>query len=63
MHMMRYRWLSVLAVAAALLASCSGSESATVDEVSITSPTASGGQIDFGSLDGSDTILWFWAPW
>ncbi len=26
-------------------------------------PTADGGQIDFGSLEGSDTLLWFWAPW
>ena len=61
--MIRYRWLLILVAAAALLASCSDSESATVDEVSITSPTASGGQIDFGSLEGTDTVLWFWAPW
>ncbi len=26
-------------------------------------PTADGGQIDFGSLEGQDTVLWFWAPW
>ena len=25
--------------------------------------TVSGGQIDFGSLEGTDTILWYWAPW
>ena len=26
-------------------------------------PTVSGGQIDFGALHGTDTVLWFWAPW
>lgn len=26
-------------------------------------PTVSGAQIDTNSLEGSDTILWFWAPW
>ena len=25
--------------------------------------TSAGGQIDFGSLAGQDTVLWFWAPW
>lgn len=25
--------------------------------------TISGGQIDFGSLQGQDVLLWFWAPW
>lgn len=25
--------------------------------------TADGGQIDFGALEGQDTVLWFWAPW
>jgi hypothetical protein len=25
--------------------------------------TVSGTQIDFGSLEGQDTVLWFWAPW
>ena len=22
-----------------------------------------GGQFDLGSLEGQDTVLWFWAPW
>lgn len=26
-------------------------------------PTADGGQIDLNSLQGSDNVLWFWAPW
>ncbi len=25
--------------------------------------TTGGGQLDFGSLEGQDTVLWFWAPW
>ncbi|MEE9416020.1 MAG: hypothetical protein V3V01_12100 [Acidimicrobiales bacterium] len=28
-----------------------------------TVPTLAGGQIDLGSLEGQDTILWFWASW
>jgi hypothetical protein len=26
-------------------------------------PTAGGGQLDFGDLEGSPAMLWFWAPW
>jgi len=29
----------------------------------ITLTDSTGGQIDFGSLQGQDTVLWFWAPW
>lgn len=25
--------------------------------------TVDGGQLDLGSLEGQDTVLWFWAPW
>ena len=25
--------------------------------------TVTGGQIDFGSFEGQDVVLWFWAPW
>lgn len=25
--------------------------------------TLQGSQIDFASLEGQDTVLWFWAPW
>ncbi len=25
--------------------------------------TADGGQLDFGTLEGRDVVLWFWAPW
>ena len=32
-------------------------------EASLVATTVSGGQIDFGSLEGQDVVLWFWAPW
>lgn len=28
-----------------------------------TADTLDGSQIDFGSLEGQDSVLWFWAPW
>lgn len=31
--------------------------------IALVAPTASGGQIDFNDLQGSPTMLWFWAPW
>ena len=30
---------------------------------SLVLPTASGGQIAFNDLQGTPTMLWFWAPW
>lgn len=38
------------------------SEEATA-EGSFVATTVSGGQIDFGSFEGQDVVLWFWAPW
>lgn len=32
-------------------------------EASLVATTVNGGQIDFGSLEGQDVVLWFWAPW
>lgn len=32
-------------------------------EASLVATTVAGGQIDFGSLEGQDVVLWFWAPW
>ena len=26
-------------------------------------PLIGGGQFDLGSIEGIDTVLWFWAPW
>lgn len=34
-------------------------ESAPADPVSL----IGGGQFDLGSIEGTDTVLWFWAPW
>jgi hypothetical protein len=28
-----------------------------------TADTLAGGQIELTSLEGQDTVLWFWAPW
>lgn len=36
---------------------------AEVEMASAVLPTVSGGQIDTGSFEGTDTVLWFWAPW
>jgi len=30
---------------------------------SLIATTISGEQINFGSLEGQDVVLWFWAPW
>ena len=32
-------------------------------EASLVATTVDGAQIDFGSLEGQDVVLWFWAPW
>ena len=32
-------------------------------EPSRVATTVTGGQIDFGSFEGQDVVLWFWAPW
>ena len=34
-----------------------------VAEASLVASTVNGEQIDFGSLEGQDVVLWFWAPW
>ena len=67
--MTRSRHLLAVLVGLGLLATACGS-GATPSEASGADagaaemiPTADGGQIDLGSLEGTDTILWFWAPW
>jgi len=35
----------------------------TVPELTGQFSTIGGGQIDLGSLQGQDVVLWFWAPW
>ena len=51
----------VLAILAALSTACSSTTNH--NEVGLIGQTASGGQIDFNALEGTDTVLWFWAPW
>lgn len=44
----------------------SSAETTAVDthaELFGTFPTLAGGQLDLGSLEGQDAVLWFWAPW
>lgn len=58
---MRAARLPLLFVVALLASACS---TATNDEaLSLVGETTTGGQIDFNSLEGTDTVLWFWAPW
>ena len=60
------------AMAAAMVLSACGSESTETSNAEATEQaapeistlaTVSGGQIDINDLEGTDTILWFWAPW
>jgi len=67
----RSLWVAAVAAAIALgLAACGEGGATTIDEAAgevaagaETLPTVNGGQIDVASLEGTDTILWFWAPW
>lgn len=64
--------LVAIVAAVAILAAACGGDDATgtgtsgASEVAA-SPgivaTAGGGQLDFGDLEGSPALLWFWAPW
>lgn len=68
----------LLAVGGLLLASCASDSSGSAGSVAADPPvdTASaaelldfraerlgGGELDGSSLEGTDTVLWFWAPW
>jgi thiol-disulfide isomerase/thioredoxin len=33
------------------------------DQVSLSVPKLGGGEFDFASIQGKNTVLWFWAPW
>lgn len=66
------RALVGLAATALLLAACAagdeetavaGDQPAEVAAESGMLTTVSGSQIDVNSLEGTDTILWYWAPW
>lgn len=66
--------LALVLVASLLAASCgSGTDTAAPSDLgasesesdfpSFTAQTVDGSQLDFGSVEGQDTVLWFWAPW
>ena len=64
------RAIAGAAIAVLLLSACAaddeavaaGEQTAQAADTGVL-PTVSGAQIDTGSLEGTDTILWFWAPW
>ncbi len=41
----------------------SGDSGGDVQPLALTAATTDGGQFEFGSLEGQDAVLWFWAPW
>ena len=69
---MRRTRLLASALAALLLLSACGASSSTetadnaaadaVDMAGVVN-TVAGGQLDLASIEGQDTVLWFWAPW
>lgn len=40
-----------------------GEDSGEVQPLALVAETTDGGQFEFGSLEGQDAVLWFWAPW
>ena len=61
------RLLALIATMAALVASCGGedSEVATLDPSVLqgAATTIGGETFDLGSLEDTDVVIWFWAPW
>ncbi len=73
------RRVAAAALGGLLLAACGGEDdtttvadapavSDTAEEsaaapVRASLPTVNGGQFELGSIEGQDTVLWFWAPW
>ena len=65
----------LLGACALVMTSCGGGSADTAVEASplmaeptpagssLVASTVGGGQIDFGSFEGQDVVLWFWAPW
>lgn len=60
---MRSLWFLLTALALLAAAACSADVSSDTAATERLVPTATGGQVDFNSLEGTDTLLWFWAPW
>lgn len=64
--MTRLRSLAALIAISLIAVACGGSDAEVATapaDLSGTYDTVSGTQIDLGSLEGQDTVLWFWAPW
>ena len=71
----RRRWLAVLLAFLFTASACGGTNTATsvsgqtsnaassTDLFDGEFETVSGETIDLASLQGQDTVLWFWAPW
>lgn len=70
------RLLVPLAAIAVVLAACGGDDGATPAAqpagggaapaeypAFMASSVLGGPQIDLGALEGTDVVLWFWAPW
>ena len=64
--MKQIRTLAVIVVLSVSAVACGGSTAETVTSEPMPAgenSTVSGSQLDLGSLEGQDTVLWFWAPW
>ena len=71
--MTRIRTFAAAAAFGLFLTACGGGETTTESAGAAESESAetfaevidtlSGSQLDLGSLEGQDTVLWFWAPW
>lgn len=59
------RSVSLLVAIALVMAACGGDDAAedTAAPEPLVADTVDGGQVDFNDLEGTDTLLWFWAPW
>ena len=61
----------LVAAGSLLAAACGGGDAATTEAAAgksaevyaLSAATVSGSQLEFGSLEGQDAVLWFWAPW
>jgi len=73
MKPLRQRLVLIVVTAVALLAAAcgdGGSDAGTAadeplltDQANFTAPQLGGGEFDAASIQGKDTVLWFWAPW
>jgi thiol-disulfide isomerase/thioredoxin len=76
MHSHRSRVLiALLGIVAAIAVACGddgrssaspstdGEESPAATPAVLTADLVGGGEFDAASLEGTDTVLWFWAPW